>query len=144
MVETKNGLPPLRKRAPTRVDLSACLLPSWTACARTTVRLTGTSNALDEERHFFFFDNATDPATVGARERHEALARSPRRPRGAKACATRWQQVGAPQAAALLTIHQFSSLESTTTRIERIKSQRDQTRRVHGSFSDSGETHGGR
>ena len=38
------------------------------------VRLTGTSDAL-YERHLFF-DNVADPATVGARERYEALARS--------------------------------------------------------------------
>jgi starch phosphorylase len=38
------------------------------------VRLTGTSDAL-YERHLFF-DNVADLATVGARERYEALARS--------------------------------------------------------------------
>ena len=38
------------------------------------VPLTGTSDAL-YERHLFF-DNVADPATVGARERYEALARS--------------------------------------------------------------------
>jgi starch phosphorylase len=104
-IETENGPRRLRKRAPPRVDsvgLSLALLDGVrtkqlnriesTRRKRTTsmetlnalmqqygcgpVRLTGTSDAL-YERHLFF-DNVADPATVGARERYEALARSTR------------------------------------------------------------------